>query len=327
MGRIMILNMNKIAFITIYFGEKPKFLKYFLQTAKNNVDYDFYILSDWDSLPINSENIFHKPLLIDEFSNFAIEKGILNKKLENPYKLCDLKPAWFHIIEDFLDTSSYNFIGYIDIDLILGNLNSFITAQKLEKYDILTISPNFMSGVMTLFKNNQRNKLLYRSDESWKYIFNHPDSFAFDEDFSFRKQILKNHPSGLKSFSDIVAKEEKEGLRVFHGKLVSYGLEDEIISYYSGSLLNNLGKEYILYNFVYVKHNFLWYFPNWNFLPEKFYINKFGFYRKKYLPIKRYNFFCTPPYCIQTFQKIYHKKHRFLYHLKHNSLLTVFKSL
>lgn len=319
--------MNNIAFLTIYFGSKPKFLNLFLQTAKHNSDFDFFILSDWTDLPICADNIFHKYLTLDKFSSLAIKKGILKNKIETAYKLCDLKPAWFHIIEDFLDLSNYEFIGYLDIDLIIGNLNHFITIERLKHFDILSISPHFMSGVLTLIRNTPRFKLLYQSNDSWKYIFNNPNSFAFDEDLSFRKNILSNHPYNLSSFSDIVAKEEENGLKVFHGNHISYGKEKETFYYNNGIIKDKKGNEFIIYDLVYVKHNFFWYYPDWKFLPKKFFINKFGLYRNKYFPLKRFIFFCIPPYCIQTFKRLYSKKHRIIYHIRNNSWLSILKSL
>ena len=50
-----------------------------------------------------------------------------------PHKLCDYKPAYGYIFEQYI--SEYKFWGHCDIDTIMGDLNEFITDDLLELYD------------------------------------------------------------------------------------------------------------------------------------------------------------------------------------------------
>ena len=45
----------------------------------------------------------------------------------DPYKLCDLKPAYGHIHER--DIAGYRFFGYGDIDIVYGQISDFYTGK------------------------------------------------------------------------------------------------------------------------------------------------------------------------------------------------------
>ena len=54
--------------------------------------------------------------------------------LPSPYKLCDFKPAYGEIFNEFI--SSFDYWGYCDVDLIWGNIRKFLSNDLLDKeYD------------------------------------------------------------------------------------------------------------------------------------------------------------------------------------------------
>ena len=69
-------------------------------------------------------------------------KAVLNF----PYKLCDYRPIFGLIFEDYL--SGYDFWGHVDPDVIYGDLGHFITDYLLNKYGRL-----FRRGHLTLYRN------------------------------------------------------------------------------------------------------------------------------------------------------------------------------
>lgn len=272
--------MNKIGFISVFYGPQPEYLKLFLLSVKNNHLFDFIIFSDWDDLPVKAKNIISIKLSLNKFNDLAFDKGILEKKIVNPIKLCDLKPAWPHIFEDYYKIYNYDYIGYSDIDIIFGNLNNFINIKILNNVDIWTIHSKYMAGSLTLFKNTRFIKRVYQKSNSFKVIFNSSIHFAFDE--NFKDEFKNKYINGirLKSFTEIVNNLEKEGdLNILKLDDVLYESRPNLISYKSNSFFDISGKELLGFHFLIAKKYLLWTFPNWNFIPKKFYINKYGFYK------------------------------------------------
>ena len=55
--------------------------------------------------------------------------------LDQSYKLCDFKPAYGFLFEEYLQ--GYQFWGHCDIDTIMGNLSKLLTDELLNQYDKL----------------------------------------------------------------------------------------------------------------------------------------------------------------------------------------------
>ena len=96
--------------------------------------------------------------------------------MEKPYKLCDYKPAYGEALQSLL--SEYDFWGYCDCDLILGDLRKFLTEDILQTNDKL-----FTRGHMTLFRNTPEVNAFYRTQtvKPLREVYTSGRSFSFDE--------------------------------------------------------------------------------------------------------------------------------------------------
>lgn len=169
---------NKVAFIIPYFGRLPSYFSLWLKSAEKNPNFDFFICSD---LPLNvktESNVKQIQITFIELKS-KIEK-LLDQKvcLKTPYKLCDFKPMYGLIFEENL--KEYDFWGFIDIDLILGRLTTFITDELLDLYDKL-----YYEGHFSLFRNCKlMNTLFMRKYPhvlDWEYAFSTNYACHFDE--------------------------------------------------------------------------------------------------------------------------------------------------
>lgn len=172
------LMKNKVAFVIPYFGKVPSYFHLWLQSAEKNPDFDFFIYSDL-SLNIKAEsNVKQIQMSFAEVKS-KIE-NLLNRKvcLKTPYKLCDFRPMYGMIFEEEL--KEYDFWGFIDIDLILGHLTTFITDELLDSHDKL-----FYEGHFSLFRNcDLMNTLFIRKYPhvmDWEYAFSTNYACHFDE--------------------------------------------------------------------------------------------------------------------------------------------------
>ena len=86
--------------------------------------------------------------------------------LETPYKLCDFKPAYGYIFEEYIPKEKYMFWGHCDLDTIMGNFNDFITDDILKTYDKI-----FCLGHMILYKNDYENNRFFMKELKGKFLY------------------------------------------------------------------------------------------------------------------------------------------------------------
>lgn len=168
--------MTKIAIIIPYFGKLPNTFPFFLQSCKNNKDIDFLVVTDLFDSKSATENIKIVNVTFNELCDRIQKLFDFKICLPTPYKLCDYKPLYGHIFENEL--KNYDFWGYCDADLIFGNLRKFITEDLLQKYDRI-----FDRGHFSLYRNNKKMNLLYKSCSNFPIAFQYPEIFIFDESY------------------------------------------------------------------------------------------------------------------------------------------------
>ena len=124
-------------------------MPYYLSSCRYNPNVIFLFHK---SAPLNESpgNVIYHKMNFDTLIKLAEQKLRLEIKFELPYKLCDLKPAYGLIFQDYI--SDYDFWGHGDIDLIYGRISSFYT-RKLKRFDVLTCRRGIVSGQLTLYRN------------------------------------------------------------------------------------------------------------------------------------------------------------------------------
>lgn len=100
--------------------------------------------------------------------------------LESPYKLCDFKPMYGYLFENYL--IGYEFWGHCDNDLIFGNIADFITEYILKNYDRI-----FTRGHLSIYRNTPevnsffKKSINYKNVPSWEIVVSSQQGFSFDE--------------------------------------------------------------------------------------------------------------------------------------------------
>jgi len=170
----------KILIIIPFFGECPKWIEPFLLSCKYNPNISWLIYTDFEK-PIHCpDNVHFFNGSLSDFNCTSSRKLKLDINISNPYKICDLRPAFGVIFEDFLQ--NVDFWGYSDIDLIYGDIRSFITDEILNSYEIISTREEYMSGHFALYKNQNKTNLLYQKCINYREIFqNNNHHYAFDE--------------------------------------------------------------------------------------------------------------------------------------------------
>ncbi|MBQ6464331.1 MAG: hypothetical protein IJJ59_13475 [Pseudobutyrivibrio sp.] len=170
----------KCCFIVPYFGKLPKEFPIFLKTCGFNKGFDWIIYTDDHTYFDYPQNVIVKYMEFSDFRELAESKFDFSISMDSPYKLCDYKPAYGLICEE--DIVEYDFWGHTDIDVVLGDLSSFIFENMLKKYDKL-----FCLGHCVLYRNSYENNRVfmseYKGDYLYKKVYSTPDICWFDEEW------------------------------------------------------------------------------------------------------------------------------------------------
>lgn len=172
--------MKRVCFIIPYFGKLPNYFRFFLKSCRCNPDYNWLVFTDDDTCYDYPENVSKIMMTFDQLKERISGKFDFPIVLEKPYKLCDYKPAYGYIFEDYL--KDFKFWGHCDIDTLMGNLSHFLTDEFMESYDKI-----FCLGHMTIYHNTiENNRLFMMSVDGCSYYqraFTTDSIVTFDEEW------------------------------------------------------------------------------------------------------------------------------------------------
>lgn len=171
----------RIALIVAYYGEYPSYFQNWLGCAKHNQGIDFYVITDSSTekydIPHNVKIIrWSFKRLREKFQNqFPFKIW-----LKTPYKLCDYKLAYGKLLEEYL--TDYDWWGYIDMDIIFGDLYKFCSRYLQDDYQRID-----RNGHFSIFKNTEENRMLFLKVFPFmdvykpKEVYKNGHAFGYDE--------------------------------------------------------------------------------------------------------------------------------------------------
>lgn len=179
---------NKKCIVCVYFGNVPNYYDLWLKSVHYNKDYDFVLVTD-SIVPMSEKNLTVINMELTSFEKLARKKLSMKLSISYSYKLCDFKPVYGIILQDYL--ADYEYWGYCDLDIILGDLNKFITQEMLEKYDKI-----FPLGHFAIYRNtpevNNRYKLKGSIFGDYEEVFNKNKIYVFDEGYGINNIYKEN---------------------------------------------------------------------------------------------------------------------------------------
>ena len=170
----------KTLLILPYFGTLPNYFDLYLHTVKTNPSIDWLLMTD-DQTPRDfPSNMKVVNMEWDEAKQHLQSKFDFEINLERQHKLCDFKPAYGYIFENYVNR--YDYWGHCDPDIIWGKFDHFIDYRKLSGFDKI-----FILGHLTLYRNTPENNRRFMStlDGQLKYreVYSNLLGYAFDEKF------------------------------------------------------------------------------------------------------------------------------------------------
>ncbi len=167
--------MKSIVIIFPYFGKLPAQYKMWRESALLNPSVDFLFFTDAEVQP--APNIIVNRMSFGEFRRVVQRAFDFPIVLDRPYKLCEYKPAYGYILQDYI--KGYDFWGFGDLDLVYGDLRTFITDSVLRHKFVLGW------GHLSLFMNDTAtNTYFMERVEGFQYYrdaFQTPAITFFDE--------------------------------------------------------------------------------------------------------------------------------------------------
>ncbi|MDX1802648.1 MAG: DUF6625 family protein [Alcanivorax sp.] len=186
--------MNKICVVIPYFGSWPGWMPFFMESCRLNSSVDWLFFTDCGDLPDKPANLSLKHMSFTDYCRLVQEKTGVPFRPKNAYKLCDIKPLLGFIHAQELD--GYDFWAFGDIDLVYGDLRSWLTDSVLRKYDLVSSHDRRVSGHFCLFRNNEKLTNAFRSVKGWQLSISNPEHVFFDESAFSRLFVKrKNWPS------------------------------------------------------------------------------------------------------------------------------------
>lgn len=251
---------NRTAILITYFGKTPWYFSFFLQSCQYNKDFDFMMFCDHPveiNVPANLK-IFITSL--HRVKEMAADKIGFPVSMDYPYKLCDYKPAYGLIFEDYI--KDYEFWGQTDIDIIFGELSFFFTDSMLDETDYASVRHDYTTGCFSIFRNNEKVNHLFKKSADYKKVFCSPAYLGFDE-MNFRHCEISDKgkswtaiQTDVECFTQVVKKAQVSGyIRASFDFILLEGTPGKI-TFNKGQLIYKNEYQCALYHLYWLKKLF-----------------------------------------------------------------------
>lgn len=157
--------MSRILLIIPYFGSWPFWLDFFLLSCRHNPTVNWLIVGD-SAPPENApDNVEFRQVNYADYLGFISTRLGITFAPARPYKLCDLKPMYGYLHQN--DVAGYDFWGFCDLDVVFGNLRSFLTEEVLRN-DVIATHAKRVSGHFSVFRNTAALREAFRKIPGWQ---------------------------------------------------------------------------------------------------------------------------------------------------------------
>lgn len=184
--------MNKIILIQLWLGKIPDYFWFHYETTKN-LPIDFLFVTD-QNVQLNNSNYKVIKKTKEDIELILKDKLKTDITIYNNRNVTILKPSLADLFcEDILE---YDYFGYYDIDTLFGDFNYYIK-DLFNEYDVISFGNekfhNRTSGVLTIIKNTENNRLLYRKEtNTFLHKLKDYQEDSFDE-HEFNRLLVENH--------------------------------------------------------------------------------------------------------------------------------------
>lgn len=275
--------MKKVCLINVFFGKYPWYFDFFIKSCKSNPQFQFLLFSDQSEPMKYPKNVTQIKFSLQDFNRLATKKLNLPIDVKVAYKICDFKPAFGVIFEDFI--KEYDFWGNTDIDIIFGRIGEFVNDEMLCTYDVISARNDYPTGSFMIYKNEPNINGLFKKSKDYVKVFTSLKHFCFDE-CNFEHLYLEGGgdifaiETEIESMHHVLMKEENNGnIRLHYDFLIIEGLPGNM--FWDCGVLSFKGKyEVLLYHLILYKDNIFSKKKQKKAIGDQFYIDKYRIHKK-----------------------------------------------
>ena len=245
---------NKIALVLPYYGKLPTYFNFFLRSLVG-MNFDVLFFSDL-KVENHPENFRAIGMTFDAFKHLAVEKIGAPVRLDSPKRLCDFKPMYGKIFEDYL--KGYDYWAFGDCDLVYGRqFPEEVSDAVASGCDLFTLHKHYIAGPFCMIRNDVRMNNLWRTADNWREVVTcaGKQCVAFDElhgdwhgRLAARKMKIEECRAHGDSFTALVFRTPDLKLRM--REIISESaLRGEVVRMKAGLLVRG-GQEMKLFHFL-----------------------------------------------------------------------------
>ncbi len=261
---------GKALLILPYFGSFGPWFPLYLHSLARQRTLDLLLLSD-SRPPYLPANARHVEMTFDELRDLAAAKLRTPVRLHRMRNICDLRPGYGLIFDEF--TRGYDYWAFGDEDVLYGDVDGMLAPHLDGAIDLVSPGTNGKSGHLTLVRNGPRTNELAMHDPAYKDVLVSIEHWAYDET-SWRCG------AEVSSFHKIVTAAEARGeLSIHRGlpRVVNVPAPGRWYVYDGRSLREDSGRELLYYHWGRMRHrNVRW--PDAEEAKHGFAFDRYGFY-------------------------------------------------
>jgi hypothetical protein len=157
-----------------YFGELPPWFDTFMANAEGLSEHGYTLLIDHDE---------------DAFQGRVSELlDVTCPPLYGTGKIWDFRPALGLLYEK--EAKGYDFWGHIDFDVVLGNVQKWVTDEFLDGLDMHSNHRVYVNGCWSLYRNNDLMRHFFMEVPTWRRLMENPEPNGWIElEYSDRMMI------------------------------------------------------------------------------------------------------------------------------------------
>jgi len=272
----------RIAILLPYFGNFPNYIHFFFKTCAYNTNITFLVFTD--NIFSNFKDINNIKFIsstLSDFNTLASIKLGAEVNIKNAYKLCDFKPMYGLIYEDYI--KEYDFWGYCDTDIIFGDLKKILTDEILEKYDIISSHLQYMSGPFSLYKNSREVNRLFFKSKDWREVVLNKSVLLFDEASNVISKLWEGYnifdfESKIESLTHVVQNKDNSNIKTYFSNFITERVPHHAkLIWKDGKLTDSNENELYIFHFLVYKTSLLFNVPL-QLDKDLFYFTKQGFF-------------------------------------------------
>lgn len=256
---------SEVCLIISYYGSFPFWMPAFYLSCKHNPSITWLIFTDTSQPDYLPDNVQFINLSLADLNALIRHKLKIEVTINSQYfyKLCDFKPAYGLIFQDYL--KNYGYWGHCDLDIVWGDIESFLIKENLPAYDIFTTRINKISGHCCLYRNTSEVNELFKKIRRLEFWLKKVDQYCgVDEKLLSKLLLERTNPNTIRRWLQGLSKRNTFTPKIYWDKILAppgkyqrllWGHDNLGFTWKDGKTYHIDGEELMYIHFHKLKHN------------------------------------------------------------------------